>query len=99
MSSAPAANQDIPPLPGLPVLGSCWPEERLFDSLKNGTVNYCRGHLRYEPGALDCYYFADQVCWVLLPGNGEWIRTRSVGSPILFPCPDPPEPPVCPRMH
>jgi hypothetical protein len=99
MSSSTAANHDLPSFPGLPVLGSCWPEARLFDSLKYGTVNYCRGHLRYEPDAVDCFYFADQVCWVLLPATGEWIQTRSVGSPIAFPCPNAPEPPVCPRMH
>ena len=92
------ADREPPPLSNLPVPGWCWPEARLFDSLRNGTVNYCRGHLRYEPGALDCYFVADQACWVLLPSR-EWIQTRSVGSPIAFPCPDAPEPPFCPRLR
>src|SRR5262245_44403972 len=101
MAGRPAAADPVPlpPVSNFAVPGWCWPETRLFDSLKNGTVNYCRGHLRYEPGALDCFFVADQVCWLLQPANGEWVQTRSLGSPIAFPCPDAPEPPVCPRMR
>lgn len=89
----------IPALPTpAPVPTSCWTQPRYFESLKYGVFDYCRGHLRYQRGALDCYYFAEEVCWVFLPGNDEWTQTHSVGPSTRFPCPDAPEPPVCPRL-
>ena len=86
----------VPVQPPIPT--SCWNQPRYFDSLKYGTFEYCRGHLRYEPGALDCYYFSEQVCWVFLPGDHQWTQTHSIGPATEFPCPDAPEPPVCPRL-
>ena len=89
-------NPVIPVQPPIPT--SCWDQPRYFDSLKYGTFEYCRGHLRYEPGALDCYYFSEQVCWVFLPGDHQRTQTHNLGPAIMFPCPDAPEPPVCPRL-
>jgi hypothetical protein len=89
----------VPALPTpVPVPTSCWIQPRYFESLKTGVFEYCRGHLRYQPGKLDCYYFAEEVCWVFLPGNEEWTQTHNVGPSTRFPCPDGPEPPVCPRL-
>lgn len=89
----------IPALPTpAPVPTSCWTQTRYFESLKYGAFEYCRGHLRYQPGKLDCYYFAEEVCWVFLPGNEDWTQTHNVGPATRFPCPDGPEPPVCPRL-
>jgi hypothetical protein len=77
---------------------SCRADVRLFRSLRTGLVDYCRGHLRYAPGTLDCYQFLDEVCTVLLPGSPTFTETRREGTPSIFPCPLAPEPPVCPRM-
>ena len=63
-----------------------------------GVVDYCRGHLGYAPGAPDCYAFADEVCTVYLPANDAWTETRRTLPGEAFPCPDAPEPPVCPRL-
>src|SRR5215470_9970146 len=85
--------------PDLPVVTSCWPEVRVFDSLKNGPADLCRSHLRYEPGELDCQQFFDMLCWVFVPATGEWVQTRTTSPPVVLPCPDGPEPPVCPRLR
>jgi hypothetical protein len=82
------------------VIGSCWLEPRLFRSFTVGIVDYCRGHLAYRRGALDCYWIAEEVCTVFLPESFTWTETRRpVVPPVVFPCPDAPEPPVCPRMR
>jgi hypothetical protein len=99
----------LPP-PGAPLVGpafgttgavttACWLDVRYFRDLKNGVVDYCRGHLGYRRGALDCYQFTDRVCSVFLPDTVEWIETRQNVTPLVFACPDAPEPPVCPRLH
>ena len=80
-----------------PVLTGCWLETHQFRDL-GGIVDYCRLHLRYVPGTLDCSQFADEVCSVFLPQTGEWVETRQPLEPVLIPCPDAPEPPVCPRL-
>jgi hypothetical protein len=83
-----------------PVATSCWPALRLFDSLATGTTDFCRGHLAYTPGALDCYRFLDHVCAVFLPASNAFVETRRpVSEPLVFPCPDGPEPPVCRRLR
>ncbi len=81
------------------VTTACWLESRYFENLKAGVVDYCRGHLRYSPGAVDCYRFTDQVCSVLLPRTGEWSQRRFPGPSGIFPCPEGPEPPMCPRLR
>ena len=86
----------VPAQPPIPT--SCWDQPRYFESLKYGVFEYCRAHLRYKPGALECYYFSEQVCWVFLPGDQEWTQTHNVGPATIFPCPGGPEPPVCPRL-
>ena len=90
-----------PPYPALspfPVVTGCRTEPRLFHSLKTGWVDYCRGHLGYAPGALDCFNFADEVCTVFSPATREWTESRLENPPVVFPCPDVPEPPTCPRL-
>ncbi len=78
--------------------GGCWIELRPFSNLRSGNFNYCRTSLRYRPGRLDCAQFLDQACWLLLPGATEWTLTRAGQSRALIPCPNGPEPPVCPRL-
>ena len=86
-------------VPDRGIVTACWFDTRLFDSLRTGPVTYCRGHLAYSPGALDCYQFTDQVCNVLLPASSTITQTRQTVAPAIFPCPDAPEPPVCPRLR
>lgn len=74
----------------------CWPEVKLFDTLRYGPVDFCRKRLAYRPGRLECAQVTEQVCWVLL--DGQWTRTRSPVVTHVIPCPDGPEPPVCPRL-
>lgn len=86
-------------VPAHGIVTACWFDTRLFDSLRTGPVTYCRGHLAYAPGALDCYQFTDQVCSVLLHSPTPTLtETRVPVAPYLFACPDGPEPPLCPRL-
>jgi hypothetical protein len=80
------------------VVTQCWEDVRLFDSLAAGTFDYCRGHLRYVPGALDCYRLIDRVCLVYLPMSGELTDARYPRARYPFACPDGPAPPVCRRL-
>jgi hypothetical protein len=75
----------------------CWPEVKLFDTLRYGPVDFCRKRLAYTPGRLECAQVREQVCWVVL-ADGQWTLTRSPIGTQLFPCPRGPEPPVCPRL-
>ena len=88
----------FPVITPYPVVTGCRVEPRLFHSLKTGWVDYCRGHLGYVPGAFDCYNFTDQVCTVFLPATQRWTESRQESVPVVFPCPDAPEPPSCPRL-
>ena len=85
-------------LPGVGFLTECREDVQLFQSLTSGTVDYCRGHLRYAPGALDCYRVIDLVCSVFLPATSEWTNTYTPRERIPFPCPEAPPPPVCRRL-
>jgi hypothetical protein len=80
------------------VLTDCRENVRLFDSLAAGTFDYCRGHLRYVPGAVDCFRLIDRVCLVYLPASGEFTDTHYPQTRFPFPCPDGPPPPVCRRL-
>jgi hypothetical protein len=93
-----ALAHDFTTTPERGIVTACWFDTRVFDSLRTGPMTYCRGHLAYNPGALDCYQFTDQVCSVLLPSSATVTQTRQEVAPALFPCPDAPEPPVCPRL-
>jgi hypothetical protein len=93
----PAAAQG-PLLPFPEVVTGCWEDARLFESLRSGTLDYCRRHLRYVPGALDCYRVIDRVCTVFVPATGEWTEARAPRARIAFPCPRGPLPPVCRRL-
>jgi len=87
------------PYPGFPVPAlECHDDVRLFPRLAGGNFDYCRSHLRYVPGALDCYQIVDRVCLVWLPGSSEWTEARSTREHIPIPCPEGPEPPVCRRL-
>jgi hypothetical protein len=87
-----------PPLPPAPFPADCRLDVRLFRSLRHGPVTYCRKRLAYAPGALECYQFTDRICSVFVPETGELVRTRLPVAPVVFPCPDAPAPPVCPRL-
>ena len=93
VGNPPARGQDIPP-----AVVDCWEDVRTFDSLAAGTVDYCRGHLRYSPGALDCHRVIDRVCSVILPVTGEWTEVRQPRTRFRFACPAGPPPPVCRRL-
>ena len=76
--------------------GQCWAEVKLFDTLRYGPVDFCRKRLAYRPGRLECAQVAENVCWVLL--GAQWTLTRTPVQQYVIPCPDGPEPPVCPRL-
>ena len=80
------------------IVTGCWLDTRPFRGLTAGVVDYCRGHLGYAPGAPDCYTYADEVCTIFLPASAAWTETRRALGSAVFPCPDWPEPPVCPRL-
>ena len=83
--------------PGIPV-ADCWSQARTFDTLRDGPFAYCRKNLRYRPGALECFWIAERICWAFDPVSRQWSQLHSPEQPIVFPCPDGPEPPVCPRL-
>jgi hypothetical protein len=74
----------------------CWPEYKLFDSLRTGPVDFCRKRLAYHPGRLECAQVEENVCWILL--GTQWTQTRMPVNERVLPCPEGPQPPVCPRM-
>jgi hypothetical protein len=84
-----------PPLVNPPTW--CWIELRLFDTLKHGPFEFCRKHLRYRPGALECYRIVDRVCAVQ-QADGQVIDGRTPVTSEVFRCPQGPEPPVCRRL-
>ena len=87
------------PYPTFPVPAlECHDDVRLFPRLAGGNFDYCRSHLRYVPGALDCYQVVDRVCLVWLPGSSEWTEARSTREHLPIRCPEGPEPPVCRRL-
>jgi len=87
-----------PLTPPPPVVLECWSDVRLFENFSAGTVDYCRAHRRYVPGALECYHLFDRVCSVYLPATAEWTELRQPQSRLPFPCPPGPETPVCRRL-
>jgi hypothetical protein len=101
-----AGARDVPGVPPIvtvpvpvpsPVVTGCWLDVRLFRTLRLGNVDYCRESMRYQPGALDCYQFTDQVCSVFYPGSGV-VETRSPVHSQIFRCPEGPEPPLCRKL-
>ena len=74
----------------------CWPEVKLFDTLRYGPVDFCRKRMAYRPGRLECAQVGENVCWVLL--GFQWTLTRTPTNEYVIPCPDGPEPPLCPRL-
>ena len=87
------------PYPAFPVPAlECRDDVRLFQTLAGGNFDYCRSHLRYVPGALDCYQIVDRVCLVWLPGSADWTEARSTRARLPIRCPEGAEPPVCRRL-
>lgn len=74
----------------------CWPEVKLFDTLRYGPVDLCRKRLAYRPGRLECAQVDENVCWVLI--GAQWTLTRTPSLTRTIPCPEGIEPPVCPRL-
>ncbi|HEV7731466.1 MAG TPA: hypothetical protein VGR62_04850 [Candidatus Binatia bacterium] len=75
----------------------CWLDVRMYQTLRQGPVDFCRQKLKYTPGKLECFQITDQVCAVLL-SDGTWTDTRAVVARQVFACPRGPEPPVCRRL-
>ena len=111
---APPAHPAAPAAPGTPaatlpaivpnsvvdtIVTSCWMDRRWFWSFTSGNVDFCRGHLDYVPGALDCYSYNQEICSLYTQTTGEWSESVRTLPPALFACPDDVEPPVCPRMR
>ena len=100
LSTLEATPQPPPTIPEPAVVTSCWLQPRFYWSFTSGTVDYCRGHLRYVPGTLDCFRTGEQVCSIWLPDRLSWTESHEpLFPPEVLPCPDAPEPPVCPRMR
>jgi hypothetical protein len=102
--AAPAGGQYVGPPFGQPLIvvpgyppTSCFPELRIFDSLKYGPTTLCRQNMKYRPGALECYQIVDQVCGTFL-ANGQWFEGRNLVSSTVIPCPDGPPQPMCPQL-
>jgi hypothetical protein len=79
-----------------PFGANCWVETRTFSSLKTGNVDFCKRHMKYVPGALDCYTFETQVCEVFQLTTRQWTQNRQPLPPKVFECPEEIEPPLCP---
>jgi hypothetical protein len=95
------AQVGVPPGPivvpgGVANPGYCWAEVKLFDTLRYGPMEYCRKRLAYRPGRLECAQVGETVCWVRV--GLQWTLTRTPVQQYVIPCPDGPEPPVCPRL-
>ena len=79
-----------------PVVTNCRTETETFSSLKTGAVDFCKKHMKYAPGTLDCYTFEVQVCDLFQPATQQWTQNRQPLAPRVFECPEEPEPPLCP---
>jgi hypothetical protein len=80
----------------------CDEEVMIFESLKYGEFDYCRLHLRYQPGRADCLRILLPTCNVFQPeapnrsfhgSRADWLL-RGRGERIV--CPPGPPPPSCP---
>ena len=103
VASEGGAQNQPPPLPQppprlAPVVTDCWTETQHFYSLKTGDLDYCRGHMKYVPGAPDCYTFEVKVCQIFDPTNNQWSQSRQPFPPQVFECQDEAKPPLCPSM-
>jgi hypothetical protein len=102
---APALADDFGPPPVVPPLivvpgyapTACYPEVRIFETLKYGPTDICRLRMKYRPGRLECYQIVDQVCGSFL-ANGQWFEGRNIVSTNVVPCPDGPPQPMCPQL-
>jgi hypothetical protein len=92
----PPYGQPLIVVPGYPPT-SCYPEVRIFDSLKYGPTTLCRQNMKYRPGRLECFQILDQVCGSYL-ANGQWFEGRNIATTTVVPCPDGPPQPMCPQL-
>lgn len=79
----------------------CRGEVAIFSSLKHGSFDYCRQHLRYVSGSFDCLRIIVPTCNVFPSGQaGLVIRSEEdrirAGHAERIVCPDGPPPPTCP---
>lgn len=82
-----------------PARAGCWEELRSFTTPFGESIDYCRGRLRFSPGALDCYYFPERVCAAFLQAQQQWSTTRTPLPARVIECPETPKPPPCPRFR
>lgn len=79
----------------------CPGEVAIFRSLQHGAFEYCRQHLRYAPGSVDCLRIIVPTCNDFSLGQaglvirGEEDRIRA-GQAERIVCPGGPPPPMCP---
>ena len=75
----------------------CDEEVEIFNSLKYGDFDFCRLHLRYKPGAIDCLRIVVTTCNAIEPdGQQRRLRQESDGQAQRIVCPPGPPPPSCP---
>jgi hypothetical protein len=80
-----------------PIFYGCYEEAEIFHSLKYGDFDFCRGHLRYTPGAFDCLRIVASTCNVWWPERRHWEWRRGLaGTSERIVCPPGPPPPTCP---
>lgn len=75
---------------------NCWTETQPFSSLRTGAVNFCKKHMKYAPGALDCSTFETEICEIFQPTTQQWTQNRRPLRPRVIECPEEIEPPLCP---
>lgn len=92
------SEQDLAAL-GVPFV--CEREVAIFESLRYGEFDFCRQHLRYVPGSLDCLRILVPTCNVSSSVQPTWAirspedRVRA-GHAERIVCPPGPPPPTCP---
>ena len=78
----------------------CTEQVEVFSSLRNGEFDYCKLHLRYVPGSLDCLRIVAVACNGWSPEEGRWVlRQGTDGRAERIVCPPGPPPPSCPSGY
>jgi hypothetical protein len=78
----------------------CTEQVQVFSSLRHGEFDYCRLHLRYVPGSIDCLRIVATACNAWVPeGQATVLRQGLDGRAERIVCPPGPPPPSCPSGY
>ena len=80
----------------------CWEEAHPFATAFGDPIDYCRGHLRFTPGAADCFMVTDLVCITHSFDHKQRVQSQQTRQEYYsqpFVCPDGPKPPQCPGSY